>query len=338
MTRFRAWVADWEVGANGKEEAPRIVLEQRVLSVDDLPEGELLVRVAYSDVNYKDALAVQADGNVVRSYPLIPGIDFAGIVEASADSRFRPGDPIVVTGFETGVARHGGYAEYARVPADQAVPLPLGLTLREAMIFGTAGFTAALSLFRMEKLGLAPENGPVLVTGATGGVGSIAVSILATAGYEVHAGTRKGKEHSYLKQLGAAEIIAYEQLLSAPDKPLLKQLWAGAIDCVGGPGLAHILSQLKYGGTCAVSGLTGGTDIHTTVFPFILRGIQLAGIDSVYCPMEERIEVWKRLGTIWKPKTLEEVAEYIRPEQLAEALGKVFTGQGKGRTVVELSS
>src|SRR5690625_2834384 len=289
------------------------------LSLDDLPEGEVIIRVAYSSVNYKDGLAATPDGKIVRNYPHVPGIDLAGTVVSSEDNKFKEGDKVIATSYEIGVSHYGGYSEYARIPAKWIVPLPEGLTMKEAMTYGTAGFTAALSIYQLEHNGLEPENGPVLVTGASGGVGSSAVAMLAKSGYEVVASTGKTTEHDYLRKIGAEEIISREELQPEKIRPLDKQRWAAAVDPVGGKTLAYILSTIKYGGSVAVTGLTGGPKLPTTVFPFILRGINLLGIDSVYCPMEIRKKLWERMAADLKPDHLKEITTGITVDELAGA-------------------
>lgn len=310
--------------------------DTRTISLDDLPKGDVVVKVLYSSVNYKDGLASIPNGKIVRSYPFVPGIDLAGVVVSSSDSRFKEGDEIIATSYEIGVSHFGGFSEYARIPADWIVPLPKGLTLKEAMIYGTAGFTAALSVYQLEKSGLTPQKGKVLVTGATGGVGSIATAILAKRGYEVVASTGKESEHDYLKELGANEILTREEIIGEKLKPLDQQLWAGAVDPVGGKTLAAILSKIHYGGSVAVSGLTGGTDLPTTVFPFILRGVNLLGIDSVYCPMETRIKIWERMATDMKPEVLEVIKHEVTLTELPQTLSSILKGEARGRTVLVL--
>lgn len=301
-----------------------------------MPVGDVLIRVAYSSVNYKDGLASTPNGKIVKSYPFVPGIDLAGTVVESQDPRFRQGDEVIVTSYELGVSRYGGFSEYARVPAGWVVPLPTGLTMKEAMAIGTAGFTAGLSVQRLEEHGVTPEKGPVLVTGATGGVGSMAVSMLAKLGYNVAAGTGKTSEHEYLKQLGAREILSREEVSDA-SRPLQKERWAGAVDPVGGKTLAYLLSAVKYGGSVAVSGLTGGTELNTTVFPFILRGVNLLGIDSVYCPMDVRVELWNRLARDLKPANLlDDIGREITLDELPETLASILKGEVRGRTIVRL--
>ncbi|MCF6093707.1 acryloyl-CoA reductase [Microaerobacter geothermalis] len=309
----------------------------REISLDDLPEGEVTIQVAYSSVNYKDGLASIPNGKIVRFYPFIPGIDLAGTVVSSTDHRFKEGDEVIATSYELGVSHFGGFSQFARVPGDWVVPLPKGLTLKEAMIYGTAGFTAALSIQRMEENGLKPEDGPVLVTGATGGVGSMAVAMLSRLGYHVVASTGKESEHDYLRQLGAKEVLSREELSPEKIKPLDKQRWAGAIDPVGGNTLAYVLSTIKYGGSVASCGLTGGGEFSTSVYPFILRGINLLGIDSVYCPMVTRANLWNRMGSDLKPDDLDQAANEITLEELPNILAAILKGQVRGRTVVKIN-
>ncbi|MFJ8070156.1 acryloyl-CoA reductase [Peribacillus sp. NPDC096447] len=307
------------------------------LSLDDLPQGEVLIRVHYSGVNYKDSLAAIPNGNIVSSYPIVPGIDMAGVVVSSEDSRFKEGDEVIATSYGIGVSQSGGYSQFARVPAEWIVPLPNGLTMKEAMIIGTAGFTAALSVLRLEENNLTPEQGSVLVTGATGGVGSFAVSILSKLGYSVEASTGKETEHGYLKKIGAATIVSREDVYDGKLRALGKQKWSGAVDPVGGEPLASVLSQIKYGGAVAVSGLTAGTSLPATVFPFILRGVNLLGIDSVNCPMDTRLKVWHRLATDFKLEHLEQlVQQEITLEELPDVLPTLLKGEARGRTIVKL--
>ncbi len=306
------------------------------LHKNDLPDGEVFIKVAYSSVNYKDGLASIPDGKIVRSYPFVPGIDLAGVVVESTDSRFKEGDEVIATSYEIGVSHYGGYSEYARIPADWIVPLPDGLTLKEAMIYGTAGFTAALSVRRLEENGLTPAKGKVLVSGATGGVGSAAVAILAKRGYHVVASTGKQSEYAYLQQIGAKEVLSREDITGEKIRSLDQQLWAGTVDPVGGKTLAAILSKTQYGGSAAVSGLTGGGDVPTTVFPFILRGVNLLGIDSVYCPMETRLEIWRRMASIYKPDNLAAIVrDEVTLEELPNALASILKGEARGRTIVK---
>ncbi|MDE3838691.1 oxidoreductase [Bacillus methanolicus] len=309
----------------------------KTISLNDLPDADVLIKVSYSGINYKDGLASIPNGKIVKSYPFVPGIDLAGVVVSSKDPRFKEGDEVIATSYEIGVSHFGGYSEYARIPGDWIVPLPKGLTLKEAMVFGTAGFTAALSIQRLEDNGLTPDKGKVLVTGATGGVGSLAVSMLANRGYDVVASTGKASEHDFLHKLGAKEILSREDVYSGKIRPLDKQLWAAAIDPVGGEQLASVLSKIQYGGSVAVSGLTGGSDVPTTVFPFILRGVNLLGIDSVYCPMDIRKELWNRLSSDLKPAALEDhIQKEITLEELPENLPTILKGQARGRIIVKL--
>lgn len=308
------------------------------LSLDELPAGEVLVKVAYSSVNYKDGLATIPNGNIVRKYPFVPGIDLSGTVAESSDSRFKAGDEVIVTSYDLGVSHFGGFSEYARVKADWVVPLPEGMSLKEAMAFGTAGFTAALALHQMELNGLNPQKGPVLITGATGGVGSIAVSIFSNLGYSVSASTGKQSEHAYLRELGASEILSREEVSAESNRPLEKERWVGSVDSVGGPTLAYLLRTTKYGCPVASCGLTGGTALSTTVFPFILRAVNLLGIDSVACPMPLRRHLWERMAGELKPKNLLTSIGYEVPlEDLTQATSAILKGGIRGRAIVKVS-
>lgn len=328
MTAFKALVVD----KTGEE----VKVETRHMELEQLPEQDLLVKVVYSSVNYKDALACIANGNIVKKYPFIPGIDLAGVVVSSGNAMFQEGDEILVTGYELGVSHFGGFSEYARISSQWAVHLPEGLSMREAMILGTAGFTAALSVDALQASGVTPDGGPVLVTGSTGGVGSISVSILSELGYEVVASTGKSELTDYLHRLGAKRVIARNEINPAETRSLNKQLWAGAVDCVGGSTLSYILSSIKYGGAVAASGLTGGTEISTTVFPFILRSIQLIGIDSVNTSMDRRRRIWRRLAAELKPRALEAMHKEISLEQVKDAVPSLLNGESKGRILVKL--
>jgi putative YhdH/YhfP family quinone oxidoreductase len=329
--RFRALVAD-RAGDDVRREL-------RELSAEDLPDGEVTVRVAWSSVNYKDALAVAPKGRVAKGYPLVPGIDLAGEVVASDGGDVAVGDQVIVHGYDLGVGHHGGYAEVARVPADWVVPLPDGLSARDAMALGTAGFTAALSVVRLEQHGLSAgaAKHPVLVLGASGGVGSTAVGILAARGYEVHAATGKADEAHFLRALGATEVLSREETSGEAKGPLDKQRWAGVVDPVGGAATAFALRTTRYGGAVASSGLTGGTDLHTTIFPFILRSVSLLGVDSVNTAMAERREVWRRLGADLRPEGLEDrITREIALDEVDPLLDDVLAGKARGRTVVRV--
>ncbi len=311
-------------------------IERRVVSMttDELPEGAL-IEVHWSSVNYKDGLASTPAGKVARVSPMVPGIDLAGVlVEAVGD--LPAGTEVVAHGYDIGVARHGGYAEYARVPAEWLVALPTGLTSRDAMIIGTAGFTAALSVIALEGAGVTPASGPVLVTGATGGVGSTAVGMLAGLGYEVVASTGKPDGGDFLRSIGATSIIDRAELSEPGRRPLESTIWAGAVDCVGGVTLANVLKKIHYGGAVAASGLTGGADLPTTVLPFILRGVSLLGIDSVMAPIERRRAVWNRIGGDLKPAKLDEIGHDIGLDGLDDALTGILNGSMTGRAVVDV--
>ena len=307
-------------------------------TLDQLDPGEVVVRVAYSDVNYKDALAATGKGRILLRPECIGGIDFSGTVVSSSDARFAKGDAVLATGFDIGVKHHGGYAEYARVPADWLVKAPQGLTLWEAMAFGTAGFTAGLAVVRMEQNGLRPENGPVIVDGATGGVGSIAVDALARLGYKVTALTGKAGEVDYLKKIGASEVKLRSELDLSKIRPLDKATWAGAVDNLGGEALAWMASTMKVGGCIASIGLAAGTALNTTVLPFILRGVSLLGVDSVNCPMPVRQEVWRRLAGDMRPAHLKEITRTIPFAELPSVFDKFIGAQIRGRVVVDLNA
>jgi putative YhdH/YhfP family quinone oxidoreductase len=310
----------------------------RALTLNDLPEGEVLIRTAYSSVNFKDGLAATPDGKIVSSYPFVPGIDLSGYVVSSSDERFAEGQPVLATGYGLGVSHYGGFSQYVRIPADWLLPLPVGLTPREAMMYGTAGFTAAMSIQALEDHGITPEKGKVLVTGATGGVGGAALAMLAKKGYSVSASTGNADAAVYLKRLGAAEVLSREEVKAQGDKPLNKQLWQAAVDSVGGDTLAAILSKLAYGGAVAASGLTGGTKLPATVLPFILRGVSLLGIDSVYCGREKRIKLWERMATDLKPDHLDHLLDReVSLHELPDALRDILQSRTLGRIVVTLT-
>lgn len=312
-------------------------VSSRLETVDEakLPEGEVTVAIDYSTLNYKDGMILQGQGRLVRAYPHIPGIDFAGAVETSESALFKTGDQVVVTGWRVGELQWGGYAEKARVRADQLVHLPRGLTTRQAMAIGTAGFTAMLAVIALERHGLA-VGGEVLVTGATGGVGSTAIAILSGLGHHVVASSGRAELQGYLQGLGAAEVIHRSTLASPPARPLDRERWDGAIDAVGGKTLATILTQLKYRASVAACGLAGGSDLPTTVIPFLLRGVNLLGIDSVMCPKEPRIEAWRRLAHDLPLDRLDRMIEEIPLSKVAGLAPRILGGQLRGRTVIDV--
>ena len=322
-----------EQGADGLASA-------RIKDVDEglMPAGEVTVRVEYSTLNYKDGLCLSPKGGgLVRNYPHVPGIDFAGTVEASEDARYAPGDKVVLTGWRVGEVQWGGYAEKARVKADWLVPLPDGITPRQAMAVGTAGFTAMLAILALEDHGLTPDKGPVLVTGAAGGVGSVATAILANLGYEVAGVTGRPKQADYLKSLGASQIVARSDLNETVKRPLETETWAGCIDAVGGEMLARVLGQLKYGGSVAAIGLAGGASLPASVIPFLLRGVNLLGIDSVMQPFDNRQRAWARVATDLPMDKLEAMIVPATLEDLPQLGADILKGQVKGRVVVSIS-
>jgi acrylyl-CoA reductase (NADPH) len=329
--RFRALVAE--------KEGDAVRRELRELGPQDLPDGDVTVRVEWSSVNYKDALAVSPTGNVARISPLVPGIDLAGVVEdAPAGAPVAPGDAVLAHGYDIGVAHHGGYAEYARLPQGWVVSLPEGMTTREAMVLGTAGYTAARAVMALERHGVRPGDGPVLVTGASGGVGSVAVSILGARGHEVVASSGKESEHDWLRSLGAAHVISREEAAGDESRPLEKQRWAGAVDSVGGKTLAGVLRSLRVGAAAAACGNTGGAELPTSVLPFILRGVALYGIDSVQTPLEERAETWRRLADDLRPPALDDaLVSEVGLDELEATLDSILRGEVRGRTVVRLT-
>jgi acrylyl-CoA reductase (NADPH) len=308
------------------------------LTVDDLPPGEVLIRVACSSLNYKDALACQGHPGVVRTFPHVPGIDAAGVVESSDAAEFRAGDEVIVTGYELGSGHWGGYARYIRVPAGWVVPRPAGLSLRECMIYGTAGFTAAQAVWAIRDREISPDEGPVVVTGATGGVGSLAVAILAQLGYEVFAVTGKADAAELLGRIGAAHVIGRDEVSDDSDRPLLTARWAAAVDTVGGTILATILRQTAHRGCVTACGLVAGAELPLTVYPFILRGVTLTGIDSAKCPMPRRREIWDKLAGEWKVPVLETIATEIQLPELPERVRAILGGEIRGRVVISLEN
>jgi len=327
MKTFRAFRNFEENGKSGG----RIV----ELSLDDLDPGEVVIRTHYSGINYKDALAATGTGKVIRRFPCVGGVDVSGVVESSQDARFRVGDQVLVTGYDMGVAHDGGFAEFTRVPADWVVPLPAGLSLFEAMALGTAGFTAALAIHRMEQNELAPNKGKVIVTGATGGVGSLGIRMLSQLGYHVVALTGKPAEQDYLRSLGASEVLLRNEIDFASKRPLEKALWAGALDAVGGETLAWLTRTMQQNGAIACFGNAGGLELHTSVFPFILRGVKLLGVDSAATEMPLRKQMWQRLAGDLHVDKIEQIAYRISLDELPDACAKLIAGGARGRSVVE---
>jgi putative YhdH/YhfP family quinone oxidoreductase len=325
---FRAYVAE--------RLDDRVERGVREIGAEELPPGEVVVRVGWSGVNFKDGLATRFDGKVARISPLIPGIDLAGEVVASDAPAFAVGDRVLAHGYDLGVSRHGGYAEYQRVPADWIVPLAGGLTVREAMAIGTAGFTAAMSVSALEARGLRPGAGPVLVTGAAGGVGRVAVGILAARGYEAWAATGKADEHDRLRELGAAGIMLREEVTPERPKPLESARWAGAIDSVGGPTMPYVLATLMPGAAVASCGNAGGPGFASTVLPFILRGAAILGMNSVPVPIDERRALWDRLARDYRPRGLGEGLTEVTLDSLDGALDGIVEGRARGRWLVRI--
>lgn len=328
-TNYKAMV----VSETDNGEFSRDIVTQDIAS---LPSGEVLINVKYSSLNYKDALSATGNRGVTKNYPHTPGIDAAGIVVESTNSKFHAGDQVFVTGYDLGMNTSGGFSEYIRVPGDWIVKLPEGLSLKESMIFGTAGFTAALSVSKLIKCGISPDDGDILVTGATGGVGSVAVSILHKLGYQVIAATGKPQSKDMLLQLGAKDIILRDELDDQSGRPLLKGRWAGVIDTVGGNILATSLKSTQYGGCVTCCGNVASHELSTTVYPFILRGVSLSGVDSVQCPMDLRMKIWDKLSDEWKPYNLHENVEEVTLNELDEKIVQIINGKLKGRTVIKL--
>jgi acrylyl-CoA reductase (NADPH) len=320
-----------------EQEEGQFVRRVEERTVDDLPPGDLLIRVHYSSLNYKDALSATGHRGVTRRYPHTPGIDAAGVVVESAVDEFQAGAEVIVTSYDLGMNTAGGWGQYIRVPAGWAVPRPEGLSLREAMVYGTAGFTAGLAVLTLQEHGLRPDGGQVLVTGATGGVGSVAVGILARAGYTVAAATGKPDQEAYLRDLGAAEVLSRDDVRDESGRPLLSGRWAGAVDVVGGETLASLLKAVDYGGAVASCGLVGSPELPTTVYPFILRAVSLLGIDSQACPMERRRRVWDHLAGPWRLPYLEQVARERSLDELEPEIERILKGQQTGRVVVDLA-
>ena len=312
--------------------------EVRQIGLDDLPHAEVTVAVEYSTVNYKDGLCIGPGGGLVRNYPHVPGIDFAGTVEQSDDDRYKPGDKVVLTGWRVGEAHWGGYAQKARVKADWLVPLPDGLDTRQAMAVGTAGFTAMLAVMALEDHGLEPGHGPVLVTGAAGGVGSVATAILAHLGHEVAAVTGRPDQEAYLGDLGASRIVPRADLAEAVKRPLESENWTGCVDAVGGAMLARVLGQMKYGASVAAVGLAGGASLPATVVPFLLRGVNLLGIDSVMQPYDNRVRAWQRIARDLPMDKLDAMIQPATLSDLPELGADILKGQVRGRVVVDVNA
>lgn len=328
MTTFKAF----EVAEVEEKTFKGSIVEKQL---GDLPDGEVLVRVAYSCLNFKDALSASGNKGVTRNYPHTPGIDVAGVVEESADGNFSAGDEVIVSGYDLGMNTAGGFGEYIRVPAAWIIPLPAGLTALDAMRLGTAGLTAALCIEKLLANGLEPSQGNVLVTGATGGVGIIAVMLLAKLGFNVTASTGKQANHELLKQCGASDIIDRNELSESSPKPLLKEQWAGAVDVVGGDTLFNVIKGLNYGASVAACGLVQSPMFQASVLPFILRGVNLLGVDSVELPLASKQATWQRLATDWKLEGLESISTTIGLEQLEASLATVLGGGAVGRFVLE---
>lgn len=328
MSQFKALLVSEENGAF----VPRVVERD----TSELPAGDVLVRVQYSSLNYKDALSASGNRGVSRNYPHTPGIDAAGVVADSRVAEFAVGDEVLVTGYDLGMNTSGGFAQYIRVPAAWLIKRPAGLSLRESMLLGTAGLTAALCIDKLEQAGLTPDAGQVLVTGATGGVGSIAVALLARLGYSVAASTGKAEQSEFLRQLGAQQIVLRSELQDGTDKPMLKERWAAAVDTVGGDILFNVVKSLRYGGSVACCGLTAGVGFKGSVMPFILRGVNLLGVDSVELPLVVKASMWDKLSVQWKLGNLDGLAREVKLEALPEAIEQILAGKLVGRVLVNL--
>lgn len=319
-----------------REENGKYIRRIEEKSIDDLPQGDVLIQVKYSSLNYKDALSASGNKGVTRKYPHTPGIDAAGIVEESHDKKFNPGDEVIVTGFDLGMNTSGGYGHFIRVPSNWVVKLPSGLSLLESMIYGTAGFTAGLSLLRLEANGLTPSKDEILVTGSTGGVGSLAVAILTKAGYNVTAVTGKSEKENYLRTLGAKIILSREVVDDNSGRSLLPARWGGVIDTVGGNILAAAIKSTKYNCSVAACGLTQSPLLNTWVYPFILRGVNLLGIDSAHCDMSLRLNIWNKLSKEWKPNNLDLIKQECTLDELNHKIDLILQGKITGRVVIKM--
>lgn len=325
--KFRALIA--------RESDGKFVRNIEERNISDLPLNDVLIRVQFSGLNYKDALSATGNKGVTRNYPFQPGIDASGIVEESASPLVNPGDEVLVTGYDLGMNTDGGFGEYIRVPGEWVVPRPSGLTLRDCMIYGTAGFTAALGIDKMLRMGQSPEDGKILVTGASGGVGSLVLGILSRLGFEVIAATGKADAHEYLKELGASEIIGRESVDDQSGKFLIKPQWAGAFDTVGGNTLNTVLKACRVHGSVATAGNARSFKLDTTVFPFILNGVNLLGVNSATCPMDHRKELWDKLAGKWRVSNLEKIGHAMKLEELDHYIGEILLGRTMGRMVLE---
>ncbi len=328
--KFKALIVD-------KTDAGQFVRNINDRCLNDLPPGDLVIRVNYSSLNYKDALSATGHPGVTRQFPHTPGIDAAGDVLSCESGAFAVGDKVVVTGYDLGMETDGGWGELIRIPSSWAVRRPDGLTEKEAMILGTAGFTAALSVLKLVRAGVKPADGDILVTGATGGVGSIAVAILARAGYRVVAATGKSSDEPFLRNLGAAEVISRDLVTAGSEKPMMKERWAGCVDVVGGDTLSAAVKSTRYGGAVTCCGLVGSTELLLNVFPFILRGVSLIGIDSVKCPVDTRLLVWEKLAGEWKPEQMDNMVTEVSLEGLEEKIQAILQGGLRGRVLVKHS-
>ncbi len=320
-----------------RDDAGKVTAKVETITTAELPPDDVLIKVAYSSLNYKDALACQAHPGVVRKLPHVPGIDAAGKVVESSSADFQPGDEVLVTGYDMGTTHWGGYAEYVRVPAEWVVAIPTGMTSEVAMMYGTAGFTAAQCVAAIQHHGIQPADGEVAVTGASGGVGSLSVAILTKLGYRVTAITGKPEQASLLRQLGASQILPRDEANDTSEKPLLPVRWAAAIDTVGGNTLATLLRSTMHRGCVAACGLTAGHELPLTVYPFILRGVTLAGIDSAQCPRDSRLQIWQHLATDWRVEGLEKIARKISLAEIPAVAAEMLAGKTFGRTLVELA-
>ncbi|MFW3612196.1 acryloyl-CoA reductase [Staphylococcus caprae] len=329
VEKFKAFIVDQD--ENGK-----VSQEYKTLTKDNLPEGDVLIKVHYSGINYKDALAAQNHNAIVKKYPMVPGIDLAGTIEETNAPGFEVGDKVIVTSYDLGVSHYGGFSEYARVKSEWVIELPEGLTLEEAMIYGTAGYTAGLAIEKLEKAGMSIEGNEVLVRGATGGVGTLAMLMLDNLGYDVVASTGRKDVDNQLKQLGATEVI--DRLPDNDDKSLASRTWQAAIDPVGGKNLPYIVKRLDNNGSVAVIGMTGGTEFESSVFPFILRGVSIIGIDSVFTPIKLRRRVWRRLARDLKPDQLHDIKHIISFEDIPDAIEKVINHENTGRIVIDFNA